>query len=94
MEVSVEMLLGVTALVIVTRWQRGQLFSNGPADFAMFVAFMGAWIYLISRRNAVGHQDPRQSIPFRLGKALNRIRRGRNRRSPPPRSDDFPSLFG
>ena len=94
MEVSAEVLIGVTALVLVTRAIRGDLHWNGDADVLAFVLFIGGWVYLLTRRRAVGHKKLGERLAFRLGKTLNSIGRDRSSRRIPTRSDDFPSLFG
>lgn len=55
--------------------------SHGLADWLMLVAFLAmVWWLLGKRRDAAGdaeaHEQASQSFSFRLGKALNRVRRG------------------
>lgn len=60
--------------------------SKGPIDDALAVAavFLIAWLLSGSRsslESAEAHKHARDSLAFRLGKALNRILRGRRRRA-------------
>lgn len=62
-------------------WTHG-LPRTGAADVAALVAFLALLWWLTSpRRDGAAHADggeiARQGFAFRLGKALNRIRRGR-----------------
>lgn len=72
--VSVATLALVASLVI---WKNGGLNSHGPLDTAMFIAFLAflAWLLTPARNKSGGHENPDKGIAFRLGKALNRIRR-------------------
>ena len=54
--------------------------SHGAADWMIGALFVAMVWWLLGKRRAAGdanaHQEPGQSFAFRLGKALNRVRRG------------------
>lgn len=59
----------------------GSLFaySHGPIDSVMGVAFLFFLAWLLSSSRLVGadaHEEARKSLAFRLGKSLNKVRRG------------------
>lgn len=67
----------ILAIAIALTWERGGIRWNGWPDFLVFVGFCGVLLWLVSSRNsdAAEHESADQSIAFRLGKTLNRIRR-------------------
>lgn len=57
--------------------------SHGTLDFLMFCGFVVLLWWLLSDfgtgKDARAHEEPDKSVLFRLGKALNRVLRGRRR---------------
>lgn len=75
--VTLGTLLMVTGLVA---WKNGGINSKGPLDTAMFIVFIAffAWLLTPSKDKAAAGEQPNQGVLFRLGKALNGVRRGRD----------------
>ena len=54
-------------------------YSHGPVDSALGVAFLLFFAWLLSGprlMSANSHEEARKSLAFRLGKSLNKVRRG------------------
>jgi hypothetical protein len=75
---------GAVALALMAA--NGRISSRGPLDFMAFVAFCCFFWWLTGDRrlrpdDAHGGERADKGLAFRLGKALNRVRRGLNRGS-------------
>lgn len=69
-----------TIIIVGGKWSRGTLYSNGWLDFLGFCVFV---VFMLWRggafgvqRHSTGHESFSERVLFRLGKALNRVRRG------------------
>ena len=58
---------------ISARAAGGKLYSNGRADFAMFVLFMAFMVWLLSDRERRDGESAGERLAFRLGKTLNGV---------------------
>jgi membrane protein implicated in regulation of membrane protease activity len=81
--------IAIAAALVISR--RG-LPDVYPGDVVglIVLGLMLIWLLRPSRRisdDAGGHERPDQGLAFRLGKLLNRVRSGRNRRSVPASTD-------
>ncbi len=78
---------GAVAIGIGMRLARGgEIHYGGWGDGVLFVAFclLLLWIFWPSRRDGVeagSHQEAGDSVSFRVGQALNRVRRRLRRAS-------------
>ena len=72
--------LAAIALAVVLPNYKGPISFGWPDAVALTVFFALLWLLLRKRRDATadaeGHEQPGQSLAFRLGKSLNRVRRG------------------
>lgn len=68
----------VLAFAVLFALAKADLSAFAWGDYLMFGIFIAAmiWLSLPRRDHPAGHQQAGERIAFRLGKALNRVRRG------------------
>lgn len=68
----------VLAFAVIFALMKADLSAFAWGDYLMFGIFIAAmvWLSLPPRDKAAGHEQSGQNVAFRLGKALNRVRRG------------------
>lgn len=77
--------IGLTSVIIARGgWENFSASGHGWLDTAAFILFLFFFAWLLTGRrssleSAEGHESAGQGFAFRLGKALNRILRGRRR---------------
>ncbi len=82
MKIGVSQVMTYGAIAFAAAWANGSVRWNGWPDFLVFVGFVlfTLWLAFGTRRSddAAHHEGADQGFAFRLGKTLNRIRRGKS----------------